>query len=107
MTHTIDPAPAATLRECLSAHPDFDPPHGILDLHHPDTHVCVGRWADGYSLWWTDYVANDWLEWYPTLSMALARTAGLLHCGEHNWSIGFTATSFPEAAALFFKEITE
>ena len=107
MTHLIDPDPATTLREYLSAHPDFDPPHGILDLHHPDTHVCVGRWADGYSLWWTDYVANDWLEWYPTLSMALARTAALLHCGENDWNIGFTSTSFPEAAALFFKEITE
>ena len=44
---------------------------------------------------------------YPTLSMALARTAALLHCCEHDWNIGFTATSFPEAAALFFKEVTQ
>ena len=107
MTHLIDPDPTTILREHLSAHADVNPPHGILDLYHPDTHICVGTWADAYSVWWTDYVANDWLEWYPTLSMALARTAGLLHCGEHDWNIGFTATSFPEAAALFFKEITQ
>lgn len=104
MTSVIDPVD--TLREYLSTYQDFDPPHSILDLRHPDTHVCVGNWAEGYSLWWTDSVASDWLEWYPALSVALARVAALLHCGQHNWAAGFTATSFPEAAALFFKEVT-
>ena len=78
MTTVIDPA--ESLRGYLSAHQDFDPPHSILDLRHPDTHVCVGNWAEGYSLWWTDSVASDWLEWYPALSVALARVAALLHC---------------------------
>ena len=105
MTTVIDPA--ESLRDYLSTQTDFDPPHSILDLHYPDTHVCVGNWAEGYSLWWTDYVANDWLEWYPSLSVALARGAALRRCGEHNWAVGFTATSFPEATALFFKEVTQ
>ena len=34
MTHTIDPAPAATLRECLSAHPDFDLTHSKTDTDY-------------------------------------------------------------------------
>lgn len=105
MTTVIDPADR--LRKYLSTQQDFEPPHSILDLHHPDTHVCVGNWAEGYSLWWTDYVANDWLEWYPSLSVALARVAALLLCGEHERAVGFTATSFPEATALFFKEVTQ
>lgn len=99
--------PAETLREYLCAHADSDPPQDVLDLHHPDAHVSVGRWAQGYSLWWTDYVATDWREWYPTLSVALARAAALLHCGEHEWTLCFSSASFPESAALFFKEVTQ
>lgn len=41
MTSVIDPVD--TLREYLSTYQDFDPPHSILDLRHPDTHVCVGN----------------------------------------------------------------
>lgn len=98
--------PAAALGEYLCTKTDFDPPHDVLDLRHQDTHLCVGSWSDGYSLWWTDYVANDWIEWYPVLSVALARAAALMHCGEHDWAIGFTAVSFPDSAAQFFKEVT-
>ena len=38
-----------------------------------------------YSLWWTDFVANDITETYDSLPIALARLAVLLACGESDW----------------------
>lgn len=43
--------------------------------------------ADGeavYRLHWTDYVVNEWSEFYATLSLALARVAVLSACVEED-----------------------
>jgi hypothetical protein len=42
-----------------------------------------------FALTWTDYVVNEWTENYPTLSVALARAAALVSCGEAGWEKGF------------------
>lgn len=43
--------------------------------------------ADGrVFIWWTDFVANDWLEVFPTLAMALARLALLVACSGDDWA---------------------
>lgn len=34
--------------------------------------------GEGFRIWWTDYVANDWEETYPDLSAAVARLALLI-----------------------------
>ena len=43
----------------------------------------------GYTLWWTDFVANEWFENYDNLSTLLLRLAILVYCGEKDWEIGF------------------
>lgn len=43
----------------------------------------------GYTLWWTDFVANEWFETYDNLSTLLLRLAVLVHCGETGWNEGF------------------
>jgi hypothetical protein len=35
-----------------------------------------------YKLTWTDYVVNEWTEYYPSLSLALARVSVLAECLE-------------------------
>jgi len=35
----------------------------------------------GATLWWTDWVANDWAEWYPDEATAYLRFAALVACG--------------------------
>lgn len=49
--------------------------------------VSVRVGADGRGfIWSTDYVANDWLEVFPTLAMALGRFAALVACSQNEWS---------------------
>ena len=35
-----------------------------------------------YKLTWTDYVVNEWTEYYPSVSLALARVSVLSECLE-------------------------
>ena len=49
------------------------------------------------TLSWTDYVANDWTEIYPSLSIALMRLATLEQCRRTDWATFFALT--PEAHA--------
>lgn len=44
-------------------------------------------------LWATDYVANDWLEVFPTLAMALGRFALLVACSSDDWQMMFADNS--------------
>jgi len=49
--------------------------------------VSVRSGADGRGfLWSTDYVANDWLEVFPTLATALGRFALLVACSANDWT---------------------
>lgn len=38
--------------------------------------------TEGYTLWWNDYVINEWAEWYPDLGTALARFAALFRADD-------------------------
>jgi len=60
--------------------------------------VRVGSDGRGF-IWWTDFVANDCLEVFPTLAMALARLALLVACSADNWSRGFAGDSAEFALA--------
>lgn len=46
-----------------------------------------------YSLWWTDFVANEYTETYDSLPVALAGLAVLLACGESGWEKMFKHTN--------------
>ena len=54
--------------------------------------VRVGSDGRGF-IWWTDFVANDWLEVFPSLAMALGRLALLVACSADDWSRMFAGDS--------------
>ena len=66
-------------------------PFDIAQYAGKDTWVKVGTNGDQFSLCWTDNVCNEWVENYPTMSLALARFTALIHCGESGWEKGFSA----------------
>jgi hypothetical protein len=63
---------------------------------------------DGWRLYWSDAVANDWTERYTELSHALLRVASLVYCGEHHYQRFYThsADEFPTAAAQLLATTT-
>lgn len=42
---------------------------------------------DRYRLQCDDLVANNWVEYFPTLSLALVRMALVVRCAEANWNL--------------------
>ncbi len=56
------------------------------------SYIEVDDTGDGFSVTCGDYVANEWVEIYPTLSLALLRVAVLVKCGEHDFEKLFTNT---------------
>lgn len=63
-----------------------------------DVNVGIQKNADStWTLSWDDGVANEWNETFPHLSIALARMAVLVHCGELDWEVGFRSN--PETFA--------
>lgn len=62
----------------------------------------------GYSVEWHDFVANDWVERFDSLAVALARVAALVHCGSSDWASGFATDSqaFSVVADSFLTEVT-
>jgi len=97
-------------------HPQPEPQPNRVESHLDvpplvaiEQHGCVARIAlyqGEYVLWWTDGVANDWEESYPALSLALARLAVLMRCGESDWERGFaeSAFAFPTVAAEWLEQ---
>lgn len=98
----------------VSAHPDYQPNEVDYAFANPlfaitindDVRVVVSQGQDdsGY-LWWTDFVANEWCEHYPTVSLAIARLALLQACGESAWEKGFTHT--PKGFVVAFNKFME
>jgi hypothetical protein len=64
--------------------------------------ITIEKIDAAFKLRWTDYVVNEWEEVYPTLSVALARAAALVACGETDWE-----SSFCHAPAEFSVNATE
>lgn len=58
-------------------------------------------------LWWSDGIANEWTEEYPTVSLAVLRLASLFKCGESNWHDGFALESeqFEQVGEEFFARV--
>lgn len=64
----------------------------------------------GIRLTWTDGVAQQEVEEYSSLSLALARVAALAKCGESKWGAGFVqadATEFVTVAESFLAEVVK
>lgn len=47
----------------------------IIDQSHDEFYAEITDTGEGFRLWWTDGVANDWVEVYPDLATAVARLA--------------------------------
>jgi len=60
--------------------------------------VRVGADGRGF-IWWTDFVANDCFEVFPTLAMALGRLALMVACSADDWSRMFAGDSAEFATA--------
>lgn len=56
----------------------------------------------GYMLWWTDYVINEWAEFWPTLPTALARMGLLIDAGERGAFFHRTEADFAADARTLF-----
>ena len=59
---------------------------------------------EGFTLWVSDCLVNEWEEFYPDLSSCLARLAVLVACGEHNFEPSFVQNGeeFRAVATDFF-----
>lgn len=60
-----------------------------------------------FRLSWTDYVANTWTEYYPTLSIALLRASLLVACLEsthRDLLFAFDSTTFVRRATNFIEK---
>lgn len=67
------------------------------------SYIEVDNTGDGFSVTCGDYVANEWVEVYPSLSLALLRVAVLVKCGEHDFEKLFAkdADTFARSGVLF------
>lgn len=54
-----------------------------------------------YAVYWNDYVANEWTEYFPTLAIALARVAVLAECVENGDVYGKNSLEFTFDASRF------
>jgi len=64
----------------------------------------------GIVLKWTDGIAQEEVENYSTLALALARVAALAKCGEAKWGAGFLqadADTFSVVAESFLAEVVK
>lgn len=80
----------------------FNTPVTMINIAD-EINVNIHKTGDGFTIKWSDNVANEWRENYPTLSAALTRAAVLAVCGENSWDKSFT-TSNPE---LFTENVNQ
>lgn len=79
---------AARLGYILGFRPESGPQNG----DSPRFHLC-----------WTDHVANDWVEHFGTLPIALMRLAALIDCVDTDGTFTDNANGFAAKAALFLE----
>lgn len=77
----------------------------VIQVMVADVPVTITKRESDYELSWTDGIANDWQEYYPLLSLALARFATLVACAENDWQKGFVSSNndFVLNASLFLE----
>ena len=78
----------------------------IYDMGDVTAHLSRGMDDSGF-IRWTDHVANEWIEHFSTVSIAMMRLAALQACGEDSWEQGFTHTpkGFERIADKFVSEV--
>ena len=54
-----------------------------------------------YAVYWNDYMVNEWTEYFPTLSIALARVAVLAEAVESGETYATNALEFTFGASKF------
>jgi hypothetical protein len=81
----------------------------LLALRLDDVGVRIGWWENGWVITWTDYVANDWAEYYGELSTVFARLSVLMYARETDWAACFDlgAGDFVHAAEVWFREMAK
>jgi hypothetical protein len=79
--------------------------HEISFDYAESVRVTIYDTGEGFGLICGDYVANEWEEIYPSLSLALLRAAVLVGCGECNFRGFFTSNSeeFTKVGAEFLR----
>ena len=73
-----------------------------MELRTEDYTAIIEECAGRFSLYWTDYVANEWIETFKYMSQAIARLAILQACQESDWVNGFASN--PEKFSHDFNE---
>lgn len=108
MTETIT-SPIST------SHPDYQPNMVdyesakllfIYDMGDVTAQISKGVDDSGF-IRWTDHVANEWIEHFSSVSIALMRLAALQACGETCWETVFVHTpkGFERIADKFVNEV--
>lgn len=79
--------------------------HAIKFDYNETVSVEIYDIGGAYGLVCGDYVANEWEEVFPTLSLALLRAAALVACGEVGFRGFFTSDSeeFRKVGAEFLR----
>ena len=77
----------------------------VIQVIVADVPVTITKRERDYELSWTDGIANEWQEYYPLLSLALARFATLVACAENDWQKSFKSDNneFVLNASLFLE----
>lgn len=75
----------------------------IINKHEVSVSISYNEYDKTFTLYWNDMVVNEWSETFPTLSVALARLAALVACGETNWERGLlhSPSTFTQMAENF------
>lgn len=70
--------------------------------------ITIDKYGREYTFTWTDGI-NEWVEYYPLLSLAFARMATLTACAENDWDKMFVSDNneFVAKASLFLESETE
>jgi hypothetical protein len=77
----------------------------VIQVEVDGAYITITKRESDYELSWTDGVANEWVEFYPLLSLALARFATLVACAESDWGKTFVNDNndFVLNASLFLE----
>lgn len=78
----------------------------IVEKMEIATHIYRKPDTGEFILVWSDGVANEWAEVYPSLGILLLRLGALIACGETEWSKGFRddPKAFVQKAEDFLSE---
>lgn len=76
----------------------------LITHHHNDftAHIVASSTTNGdrFHLAWTDFVANDWVEHYGTLALAVMRLGALIDCVDTNGTFTQDAEQFAALASV-------